>query len=82
MRTIVDYKIKRRDFLESRKISIDLAEMPEIRQIAQKKDIPMDEIVKKALKKYMGEIEESKVDKWIRIINELVESAEMEEEEW
>ena len=79
MRIIFWYKIKRRDFLESKKINIDLAEMPEIRQIAQKEDIPMDEIVKKALKKYMVETEESKVDKWIRLIDELVESAEMEE---
>lgn len=78
MRIIFWYKIKRRDFLESRKISIDLADMPEIMQIAQKEDRSMDEIVKKALQKYMGETDESKVDKWIRIIEELVESAEME----
>lgn len=66
--------------LKSKIDSVNLAEIPEIREIAEKENIPLDEVVKKALRTYMGETDESKVDKWIRIINELVESAETEME--
>lgn len=58
------------------KNSINMAEFPEIKEIAEKENIPVDVVVKNALRKYMGERDESKVDKWIRIITELVESAE------
>jgi hypothetical protein len=60
------------------KISINLDKNPEIKELSQKENIPLDVIVKKALRKYMEEKDESKVDKWIRIIGELVEIAEME----
>jgi hypothetical protein len=63
---------------EKEKISI--AEIPEIKEIAEKENIPVDVVVKNALRKYMGESDESKVDKWIRIITELVESSETEKE--
>lgn len=63
-----------------KKMSIDMAEIPEIKEIAKKENISLDEVVKKALRIYMGEKDESKVDKWIRIITELVESANAEME--
>lgn len=61
-------------------LRIDLVDIPEIRKIAEKENIPLDVIVKNALRKYIGETDESKVDKWIRIITELLERAEAEEE--
>ena len=66
--------------MEKTKNSINLAEIPEIWEIAQKENIPPDVVVKKALRHYMGETDESKVDKWIRIITELIEIAETEME--
>lgn len=66
--------------MKKEQIAINLAEIPEIWEIAKKENIPVDVAVRKALRHYMGETDESKVDKWIRVITELVESAETEME--
>lgn len=57
---------------------IDLAELPEIMELAKKENTSIDEVVRRALKNYMNEQNESKVDKWIRIIEELVQSSNIE----
>lgn len=64
----------------SKKVSINLAEFPETWKMAENENIPLDVVVKNALREYMGETDESKVDKWIRILTELVEIAEAERE--
>ena len=61
-------------------MKLNLEKIPEIGEIAEKENIPTDVVVKRALYQHMEEKDESKVDKWIHIITELVESAKTEKE--
>lgn len=63
-------------------ISLDLNEIPELKEYVENaNEEEVNELVKESLVKYLengAKNEENRVDKWIRILNELVEWANTE----
>ncbi len=57
--------------MKNSKIAIDLAEIPEIIDLAEREDIEIEEVVKRALGNYIDEMDESKVDKWTQVLMEI-----------